>query len=187
MHKNSWQHWIRNAAILLSQSSLMSGRLKSEYSRKTLSHWCDLSLFLLFNSLNTCKTGRFENANLIKSVSSVKIRSGLPEKRQKVHKFDRFTKGAVISLAVLTHGAANETEPGLKHSRSATLCLLWVLVPAKILLTASQVMSPDRFWSALTMALRWWKTVLSVSHPATSAVPCHVNMQAEADQPDWRK
>lgn len=39
---------------------------------------------LLFNSKNTCKTGLLENANLIKSISLVKIRSGFPEKRQKL-------------------------------------------------------------------------------------------------------
>lgn len=39
---------------------------------------------LLFSSKNTCKTGRLENANLIKSISWAKIRSGFPERRQKL-------------------------------------------------------------------------------------------------------
>lgn len=124
---------------------------------------------LLVSPKNTCKTGRLENANLIKSISSVEIRSGLPEKRQKLTTWSLYQACCRLCSA-LTHDAANATEPCLKHSHSG--CLLLVLAPAKILLMASQVMSPDRFWSGLTVALRRWKPALSVPHPATSAAPC---------------
>lgn len=123
---------------------------------------------LPFNFKNTCKTGLLENANLIKSISSVEIRSGFPEKRQKL--VNLITLPGLLSLLLCSTTWCYRAPPQTFTLRIA-VCLLLVLAPAKILLMASQVMSPDRFWSGLTVALRRWKLVLSIPHTATSAAP----------------
>lgn len=62
-------------------------------------------------------------------------------------------------------------------------CLLWVLAPAKIPLMASQVMSPDRFWSSLTAALRRWKPVLRVQEqPPAPPQDSHTHIHTHQHQ-----
>lgn len=120
-------------------------------------------LVLLFNSQNTCKTGMFENANLIKGISSVKMRSAFPEKKQKLITVQSAVTAARPQYtALLTlRSLASHTQPHCVFAFGFSACL------DTIDGQSSNVTRPFLVWS--TVALRLLKLVLRVPHLATRA------------------
>ena len=115
----------------------------------------------LLNCLKTCKSGLSGNTNLIISMSLDKIRSTFPQRGKEAQPWVLCKAGCCACVAA---------------------CLSLVSGLAKIPLTMSQVMSPDRF-------LVWSQCATWVMKDAPQCLPCGNECSAlsrDAD-PDWRK